>query len=140
MEFTAHLVLAFREATGSREVRVQVAVGKMFAPILDGGLSTFVGIIILAASPFGFVRKYFFGIFMAVIVLGLFNGLALVPVILSWLGPSSFVQRGAGHKEVKMVASAATVQREVEMAKVPSSPSEPFHASSQRLAAEPPAQ
>lgn len=89
VEFTAHLIVAFLDATGDRNERVREALSTMFIPILDGGISTFVGIVALAFSPFGFVRKYFFGIFAAVIIVGLYNGLALLPVLLSFVGPPS---------------------------------------------------
>jgi patched 1 len=59
----------------------------MFIPVIHGGLSTLLGIIMLAFSEFDFVIKYFFVVMTALIVIGLFNGLAMLPVMLSLIGP-----------------------------------------------------
>src|SRR3954468_18094879 len=59
----------------------------MFVPVIHGGLSTLLGIIMLAFSEFDFVIKYFFVVMTALIIIGLFNGLAMLPVMLSLIGP-----------------------------------------------------
>lgn len=41
----------------------------------------------LAFSEFDFVVKYFFVVMTALIVIGLINGLAMLPVLLSLVGP-----------------------------------------------------
>lgn len=41
----------------------------------------------LAFSEFEFVVKYFFFVMSALIIIGLINGLALLPVLLSLIGP-----------------------------------------------------
>lgn len=41
----------------------------------------------LAFSEFEFVVKYFFIVMSALIIIGLINGLALLPVLLSLIGP-----------------------------------------------------
>lgn len=52
VEFTAHLVHAYAEARQeSRQARVQAALTSMGVPILNGGLSTLIGIVMLAFSP-----------------------------------------------------------------------------------------
>ena len=60
---------------------------------LQGGLSTILAVIMLAFSPFEFVIKYFFTIFLLVVGLGLINGIILLPVVLDVMGPTSG-QRG----------------------------------------------
>lgn len=45
------------------------------------------GIIMLAFSEFEFIVKYFFIVLSALILIGLINGLALLPVLLSLIGP-----------------------------------------------------
>jgi patched 1 protein len=67
------------------------AVDQVFVPVLHGALSTLLGIIMLGFSEFEFVVKYFFIIMSALILIGLINGLMLLPVILSLFGPDSKV-------------------------------------------------
>lgn len=59
----------------------------MFVPVIHGGFSTLFGIIMLAFSEFDFIVKYVFVVMTALIVIGLFNGLAVLPVLLSLVGP-----------------------------------------------------
>lgn len=90
VEFAAHLTLAFHiEIHGSRNERVRMTLHRMLVPVLQGGLSTFFSIMLLGFSQFDFVRRYFFFIFFMVCLIGLFNGLVLLPVILSTIGPSA---------------------------------------------------
>lgn len=87
VEFTAHVVLAFLTSMGTKDERMAAALRHMFVPVLHGGLSTLLGIIMLAFSEFDFIVDYFFVVMSALIIIGLFNGLALLPVMLSLFGP-----------------------------------------------------
>merc|ERR1711871_596998 len=82
VEFCAHFLIAY-SMNGKEESnleRVRKSLEEVFLAVLDGGLSTILGISMLALSPFGFVVKYFFGVYLAVVAIGLFNGLLLLPV------------------------------------------------------------
>ncbi|GMR34260.1 hypothetical protein PMAYCL1PPCAC_04455 [Pristionchus mayeri] len=87
VEFTAHVVLAFLTSLGNRQERMAAAVDRVFVPVIHGALSTLLGILMLAFSEFEFVVKYFFVVMSALIVIGLINGLILLPVLLSLAGP-----------------------------------------------------
>uniref|UniRef100_A0A7E4VNZ3 SSD domain-containing protein n=1 Tax=Panagrellus redivivus TaxID=6233 RepID=A0A7E4VNZ3_PANRE len=87
VEFTAHVVLAYLSSLGTRDERMEAAMEHMFIPVLHGCLSTLLGIIMLAFSEFDFVVKYFFVVMTALILIGLFNGVAMLPVMLSFIGP-----------------------------------------------------
>ena len=90
VEFVAHFVLTFlMEFDGDKNARVRLTFLKMMPPILQGGLSTFFSIVLLGFSQFEFVRKYFFFPFVSVCVIGLLNGLVLLPVVLSMVGPTA---------------------------------------------------
>ncbi len=54
--------------------------------VMNGGISTFIAFILLAQSQ-SHVFITFFKIFLLVVVFGLFHGLVVLPVILSWIGP-----------------------------------------------------
>ena len=58
---------------------------------MNGGLSTFIAFVLLANSK-SHVFITFFRVFLLVVVFGLFHGLALLPVILSWIGPPPNVE------------------------------------------------
>ncbi|CAJ0951468.1 unnamed protein product, partial [Mesorhabditis belari] len=101
VEFTAHVVLAFLTALGTREERTRAAVDRVFVPVIHGALSTLLGILMLAFSEFEFVVKYFFVVMSALIVIGLINGLMLLPVLLSLSGPSMEVKPINGGNRLK---------------------------------------
>jgi predicted RND superfamily exporter protein len=88
VEFTAHVVLAFLTSLGTRDDRMVACMEHMFVPVLHGCLSTLLGIIMLAFSEFEFIVIYFFVVMSALIIIGMINGLALFPVLLSLIGPS----------------------------------------------------
>uniref|UniRef100_A0A1I8BAJ4 SSD domain-containing protein n=1 Tax=Meloidogyne hapla TaxID=6305 RepID=A0A1I8BAJ4_MELHA len=87
VEFTAHVVLAFLTSLGTRHERMEQCLEHMFVPVIHGGMSTLLGIVMLAFSQFDFVFKYFFVVMFALVIIGMLNGLALLPVLLSMIGP-----------------------------------------------------
>jgi hypothetical protein len=92
VQFVAHIVLCFLVERGvDRDARMVHAMQQMLIPVSQGGLSTFFSIVILGFSEFQFVQLYFFGVFVMVVVVGLLNGLVLLPVVLSLVGPTDAV-------------------------------------------------
>lgn len=91
VEFTVHLCLGFLTTIGSRNQRMCMALEHVFAPVINGAMSTFLGIVMLAGAEFDFIVKYFFMVLSALMVIGTLNGLVLLPVLLSIFGPRSEV-------------------------------------------------
>ncbi|XP_071374664.1 protein patched homolog 1-like [Centroberyx affinis] len=91
VEFTVHIALGFLTAIGSRNKRSAVALEHMFAPVIDGAISTLLGVLMLAGSEFDFIMRYFFAVLAILTVLGMLNGLVLLPVLLSLTGPPAEV-------------------------------------------------
>ncbi|KAM3866285.1 protein patched homolog 1 [Diretmus argenteus] len=91
VEFTVHIALGFLTAIGSRNTRSAVALEHMFAPVIDGAISTLLGVLMLAGSEFDFIMRYFFAVLAILTVLGMLNGLVLLPVLLSLVGPPAEV-------------------------------------------------
>uniref|UniRef100_A0A3B3VSM2 Patched 2 n=1 Tax=Poecilia latipinna TaxID=48699 RepID=A0A3B3VSM2_9TELE len=91
VEFTVHIALGFLTAIGNRNKRSAVALEHMFAPVVDGAISTLLGVLMLAGSEFDFIMRYFFAVLAILTVLGMLNGLVLLPVLLSMLGPPAEV-------------------------------------------------
>ncbi|VIO93291.1 Patched family protein [Brugia malayi] len=87
VEFTVHVVLVYLTSLGSKDERMAACLNHMFIPVIHGGLSTLLGILMLAFSEFDFIVKYFFIVLSALILIGLINGLVLLPVLLSLIGP-----------------------------------------------------
>lgn len=87
VDYSAHIGHRFLvEQEGSREDRVKSTLKNIGPAVLNGGLSTFIAFILLANSK-SHVFITFFKIFLLVVVFGLYQGLVLLPVILSIIGP-----------------------------------------------------
>ncbi|KAF0297177.1 Protein patched [Amphibalanus amphitrite] len=99
VEFTVHILLGYLTSLGSRTMRVQRSLEHMFRPVFHGAFSTFLGVLMLAFSEFDFIIRYFFCVLAALVVLGLVNGLVLLPVLLCWIGPPAEV-RPTGEADV----------------------------------------
>uniref|UniRef100_A0A8C1TDG6 Patched 1 n=1 Tax=Cyprinus carpio TaxID=7962 RepID=A0A8C1TDG6_CYPCA len=100
VEFTVHVALAFLTAIGDRNKRAILALEHMFAPVLDGAFSTLLGVLMLAGSEFDFIVRYFFAVLAILTVLGVLNGLVLLPVLLSYFGPYPEVSPADGRSRL----------------------------------------
>ncbi|NWV35671.1 PTC1 protein, partial [Grantiella picta] len=100
VEFTVHVALAFLTAMGDRNHRAVLALEHMFAPVLDGAVSTLLGVLMLAGSEFDFIVRYFFAVLAILTILGVLNGLVLLPVLLSFFGPYPEVSPANGHNRL----------------------------------------
>ncbi|KAM3938754.1 protein patched homolog 1 isoform 8-T8 [Leptodactylus fuscus] len=58
VEFTVHVALAFLTAIGDKNRRAVLALEHMFAPVLDGAVSTLLGVLMLAGSEFDFIVSW----------------------------------------------------------------------------------
>ena len=77
----------------TRNERMHKALEHRFTPIFNGSVTTFLGIIMLAFAPLPFIRLYFFAILLSIVLLGMLNGLVLLPVLLSLVGPPAQVSK-----------------------------------------------
>ncbi|XP_075266873.1 protein patched homolog 1 isoform X3 [Opisthocomus hoazin] len=100
VEFTVHVALAFLTAIGDRNHRAVLALEHMFAPVLDGAVSTLLGVLMLAGSEFDFIVRYFFAVLAILTILGVLNGLVLLPVLLSFFGPYPEVSPANGRNRL----------------------------------------
>jgi len=73
---------------GSREERAKKALGEMGSSVLVGITFTkFIGVIVLAFASSTLFKLYYFRMYLFIIILGAFNGLMVLPVLLSLIGP-----------------------------------------------------
>eukprot|EP00004_Rigifila_ramosa_P001321 TRINITY_DN1124_c0_g1_i3.p1 TRINITY_DN1124_c0_g1~~TRINITY_DN1124_c0_g1_i3.p1 ORF type:complete len:712 (-),score=217.66 TRINITY_DN1124_c0_g1_i3:124-2019(-) len=87
VDYSIHIVHAFLVSPGTRDEKAVTAVQTMGRPLISGALSTFLGVIMLV---FGTVpaNYFFFLIMLGIVTVGIVNGLVLLPVLLSLIGPS----------------------------------------------------
>ncbi|KAK2157172.1 hypothetical protein LSH36_196g03007 [Paralvinella palmiformis] len=90
VDYSAHVTHCFISNRGSRNERVEKTLKHVGPPVFYGGFSTFLAFVLLASSD-SYVFMAFFQIFLLVVIFGLFHGLVLMPVLLSWIGPSAYV-------------------------------------------------
>ena len=116
VEFTAHLVLAFLIATGTMNERMQKSLDIMFVPTFDGFVSTFLGVLILAFTEFEFIFRYFFLLYLIIVLVSVLNGLVVLPVILALFGPPGFDPENGGGKNVgPQVEDEGNPEKQVDM-------------------------
>ncbi|XP_074991914.1 protein patched homolog 1-like [Calonectris borealis] len=105
VEFTVHIALAFLTAVGDKNRRAVLALEHMFAPVLDGAVSTLFGVLMLVGSEFDFIVRYFFAVLAILTILGVLNGLVLLPVLLSLFGPYPEVSLASGRNRLPIPSS-----------------------------------
>lgn len=87
VEFGVHIAAAFSRARGSRVERATQALVDMGASVFSGiTVTKLVGVSVLSVAPSLLFRIYYFQIYLAIIVCGAFNGLFVMPVVLSLVG------------------------------------------------------
>ena len=107
VDYSVHICHAFLTVSGTRKERAKVAIIDMGVAVLNGGFSTLLAFILLAGSD-SHVFSVFFRIFLMVVIFGLFHGLILLPVVLSLIGPSTYVN-------VKNAEDSATHHGEIKI-------------------------
>ncbi|XP_048240407.1 patched domain-containing protein 3-like [Haliotis rufescens] len=87
VDFSVHVCSAYMIGKGSnRREKTESAIVHAAGPILNGGLSSFLGILVLVFSK-SYIFNSFFKIMFTVILFGMLHAVFLFPVILSILGP-----------------------------------------------------
>ncbi|CAG5117285.1 unnamed protein product [Candidula unifasciata] len=91
VDFCAHVCTAYMVSEEqTREDRAEDAIIHASGPILNGGVSSIIGVIMLLFTE-SYIFQSFFKIMLLVIGFGVLHAVFLVPVILSFIGPSAHV-------------------------------------------------
>lgn len=124
VEFCNHIAMNFMKQEGaSRMIRSQKAMNKMGSSVIVGIASTkFIGVLVLAFAPSTLFSLYYFRMYLMIIMLGVFNGLFFMPVMLSLIGPGVDKNELIEHekdimamkKKVRKYDQAAVVKAEEE--------------------------
>ena len=99
VDYSAHIAYAFLTTpipeNGNydtpekiRRYKARVALSTMGSSVFHGGFSTFLAILVLAPGK-TYIFVVFFRIWLGIIVFGMANGFLLLPVLLSFIGPTS---------------------------------------------------
>lgn len=122
VEFTAHMVLAFLNAPNpasspnwsfaSRKARAQQALAITAMPIIHGGITTFLGIVMLANADTEFIVLYYFMLYFLLVIFGIINGLFVLPAFLVLFGPVAVCSENGN----TVVASGTVVPVEKQVA------------------------
>jgi len=89
VDYSAHIAHTFLTVEGDRNHRMVETLRGIGPAVLNGGISTFIALILLVTSD-SHVFSSFFRIFLLVIIFGLFHGLIFLPVILSLIGSEPY--------------------------------------------------
>jgi len=89
VEFCAHFVRFFMVFTGSRNERANQSLRLIAYPVINGCITTLIGVFPMAFAKFPYFTLYFFYQYVIILVAGLFNGVFFLPVFLSLLGPAT---------------------------------------------------
>lgn len=86
VDFSAHVAYAFVSGDG-KDVnrRAGNALARLGYPVMQGALSTVLGVVVLCTSS-SYIFRTFFKIVFLVVTLGLMHGLVFIPVFLTLLG------------------------------------------------------
>jgi predicted RND superfamily exporter protein len=85
-DYVAHIAHGFMDSMGTKIARSQKSLSVFGVPVINGGCSTFLGILALAFSNSSIFRVFFWMLF-SVVVYGVLNAVVFLPVLLSFIGP-----------------------------------------------------
>ena len=96
VDYSAHIAHTYLLVEGPADMdkgdkriyKSRVALSQMGSSVAHGGMSTFLAVIVLAGARSYFFRL-FFKSFFGIVVFGLLNGFILLPIILSFIGPTT---------------------------------------------------
>ena len=74
-----------------RKARARESIVHASGPILNGGITSLIGVIVLLFSE-SYIFQSFFKIMVLVIGFGTLHAVALIPVVLSFIGPAAHAQ------------------------------------------------
>ncbi|XP_060072350.1 patched domain-containing protein 3-like [Ylistrum balloti] len=97
VDFSAHICHAYMTVEGdTRDKKVKNALLRAGGPILNGSVSSLLGILMLVFSQ-SYIFQSFFKVMLLVILIGMGHSLFFLPVVLSLVGPFDSRRSGKGN-------------------------------------------
>ena len=90
VEFSAHVCISMLDESSrlSAKEKLQDCLRNTGSSVFIGiGLTKFTGVLVLALAKSTLFRLYYFRMYLGIVLLGLFNGLCLLPIFLYKLSP-----------------------------------------------------
>eukprot|EP00933_Yihiella_yeosuensis_P032822 TRINITY_DN26483_c0_g1_i1.p1 TRINITY_DN26483_c0_g1~~TRINITY_DN26483_c0_g1_i1.p1 ORF type:complete len:927 (+),score=196.51 TRINITY_DN26483_c0_g1_i1:71-2851(+) len=92
VDYAAHVGHSFMTKVGTNQERAISTMGDVGSAVLNGGVSTFLAVLLLAGSK-SYVFRVLFQTFFLTVVLGLAHGMLVLPALLSLIGPAGYAGR-----------------------------------------------
>ncbi|XP_066978338.1 patched domain-containing protein 3-like [Macrobrachium rosenbergii] len=131
VDYAAHVAHTYLTVDGDTDERAMATVGLIGPAVLNGGFTTFLSFLPLAASD-SYVFITFFKIFFAVCLYGVYHGLVVLPVLLSLVGPAPYLTAqqvatlsSPGHENQVFPTAVRTVEPLPTLQRTPSPASHP---------------
>ncbi|GLI67802.1 hypothetical protein VaNZ11_012090 [Volvox africanus] len=102
VDYSAHVMRAFLVSTGTRQERAHKALIEIGGAVWNGAMTTFLAVLPMAAAEH-YIFTTIFKMFAVLILLSIWHGIVLLPVLMSWIGPLPYRdadQQGGGEEEV----------------------------------------
>lgn len=82
------ILKGFITSVGNRDRRIKLALQSSFAPVVHATLTSLLAVFMLSTSQFDFIVRQFFWLLLAVMLIGIVNGLFFFPILLNLIGPA----------------------------------------------------
>ena len=86
VEFTAHFLHHYLLHAGGRVERTRATLKLVLPPVLDGSITTLLGILPIAAAKYPYIVLYYFFVYLIIIGVGICFGLVVLPALLAAVG------------------------------------------------------
>lgn len=94
-----------------RKYKASVAVSSMGSSVFHGGFSTFIAVMVLSGAK-SYIFVVWFRMFFGIILFGMANGFILLPVILSFVGPTPDPEAKKLERKASLVRRRSTLRPE----------------------------
>eukprot|EP01064_Diplonema_japonicum_P006980 TRINITY_DN14754_c0_g1_i4.p1 TRINITY_DN14754_c0_g1~~TRINITY_DN14754_c0_g1_i4.p1 ORF type:complete len:1134 (+),score=221.63 TRINITY_DN14754_c0_g1_i4:41-3442(+) len=110
VEFSAHVIAGFETTPGDRRDRLHHAISHTFIPVCEGGVSSFLSFMLMGLSVYPYIVKYFFLVFLIVIIIGLLHGLVFLPALVGLIGSNDATDDTAHNARGSMFGKKIAIQ------------------------------
>ncbi|KAG2500557.1 hypothetical protein HYH03_001328 [Edaphochlamys debaryana] len=100
VDYSAHVMRAFLVSTGTRQERAHKVLIEIGGAVWNGAVTTFLAVLPMAVAKH-YIFTTIFKMFAVLILLAIWHGLVLLPILLSWVGPPSYRDMDGEEEEGK---------------------------------------